>query len=88
LQERLHISRVINSEQAISAIVQTAEGMKRCPCQDRDRNTCSGADRRKNEELSEEEEEEEEERRQAAVEVVGEMQLTAEQLKASASHHT
>lgn len=40
-----------------------------------------GADRRKSEELSEEEEEEEEERRQAAVEVVGEMQLTAEQLK-------
>ena len=46
---------------------------------------CHGADRRKSEELSEEEEEEEEERRQAAVEVVGEMQLTAEQLKV-ASH--
>ena len=43
--------------------------------------TCHGADRRKSEELSEEEEEEEEERLQAAVEVVGEMQLTAEQLK-------
>ena len=40
------------------------------------------ADRRRSEELSEEEEAEEElERRQAAVEVVGEMQLTAEQLK-------
>ena len=43
--------------------------------------TVPGADRRKSEELSEEEEEEEEERQQAAVEVVGEMQLTAEQLK-------
>ena len=40
------------------------------------------ADRRRSEELSEEEEAEQElERRQAAVEVVGEMQLTAEQLK-------
>ncbi|CAK0783736.1 hypothetical protein CVIRNUC_006935 [Coccomyxa viridis] len=39
-------------------------------------------DRRRSEELSEEEEAEQElERRQAAVEVVGEMQLTAEQLK-------
>lgn len=39
------------------------------------------ADRRKSEELSEQEEGEEEELQQAAVEVVGEMQLTAEQLK-------
>ena len=44
------------------------------------------ADRRRSEELSEEEEAEEElERRQAAVEVVGEMQLTAEQLKVRAA---
>ena len=43
--------------------------------------TVTCADRRKNEELSEAEEEEELERRQAAVEIVGEMQLTAEQLK-------
>ena len=47
-----------------------------------------GADRRKSEELTEEEEEEEEERRQAAVEVVGEMQLTAEQLKVTPYPHT
>ncbi len=35
------------------------------------------------EELTEEEEEEERERQEAAIEVVAEMQLTAEQLKAS-----
>lgn len=42
-----------------------------------------GRGRRGEEELTEEEEEEERERQEAAIEVVAEMQLTAEQLKAS-----
>lgn len=46
----------------------------------------AGKQKRGEEEPTEEEEEEEQERQEAAIEVVAEMQLTAEQLKARPQH--